>query len=210
LVQPAHKVFVTKTLAVNEQQKQFLSREYQALWKAHGAMPLETRVLSADWASSGMPERGDVPAHVPSPPAIAVAEAPDLVRTRLVFVGDATNSLEDVLSQPFRGDAGSLLAKIIEAMGFTQEAVYVSLSQSRQQIGSLCPQIVVALGPIACAELVGGDLQKLRGSFHPMHGMPSVSIMPTFHPSHLLRTPQAKKTVWEDMKLVMAALEKKS
>ncbi len=244
-----------QTLTVNEEQKQFLNREYQALWKAHGALALEKRVLQVDWQEPGVnPESSEPPVESlpPSPEPITLESVRrnlatgcgcTLCPTRknlvfgagnpgadLLFVGDAPAGDDDAQGQPFRGNAGELLTKIIEAMGFTREQVYLTnvvkckppqnrtpsadeiaacLPHLRAQISAVAPRVVVALGPVACAALLdGAELASTRGRFAPLAWDPSIAVMPTFHPSYLIRTPAAKKAVWDDMKQVMAALEK--
>jgi uracil-DNA glycosylase len=232
---------------VNEEQKQFLNREYQALWKAHGAMALENRVLNLDFQAPADPVDGTVaPATLESVRrALGGGCASTLCAGRknlvfgagnpnadLLFLGDAPAGEDDAQGQPFRGNAGELLTKIIEAMGFTREQVYLTqvvkcrppqnrspnpeevaacLPHLQAQIGAVAPRVVVALGPVACAALLGGaELSDVRGNFTPLGWDTSTLVMPTFHPSYLLRTPAAKKTVWEDMKQVMNFLEQKT
>jgi DNA polymerase len=128
------------------------------------------------------------------------------------------------------GAAGKLLTKIIGAMGMAREDVYIANvvkcrpPQNRdpevdevaacspflfQQIASIRPKVIVSLGRPACATLIGAPLttpiSKLRGKWLEYRG--EIPIMPTFHPAYLLRSPSAKREVWEDMKAVVARLE---
>ncbi len=157
--------------------------------------------------------------------------APD---TPLMFVGEAPGEQEDRRGEPFVGPAGQLLDKIIEAMGWTRAAVYIAnttkcrppgnrnpqpdeLAQCmpflHAQIAAIAPRIIVALGRPAANQLLGTDapISALRGRFHD-YALPSdgirLKIMPTFHPAYLLRDPSKKRTAWEDLKLVMAELER--
>ncbi len=154
--------------------------------------------------------------------------------TPLMFVGEAPGEQEDRRGEPFVGPAGQLLDKMIEAMGWTRAAVYIAnttkcrppgnrnpqpdeLAQCmpflHAQIAAIAPRIIVALGRPAANQLLGTDapISALRGRFHD-YALPSdgvrLKIMPTFHPAYLLRDPSKKRTAWEDLKLVMAELER--
>jgi uracil-DNA glycosylase family 4 len=144
----------------------------------------------------------------------------------LMFVGEAPGEQEDRRGEPFVGPAGELLDKMIEAMGWTRQSVYVAnttkcrppgnrnpqpdeLEQCmpflQAQIESVAPRIIVALGRPAANQLLEMDapISALRGKFHDRHG---VKVMPTFHPAYLLREPDKKRDVWADLKLVIAEL----
>lgn len=146
----------------------------------------------------------------------------------LMFVGEAPGRDEDLQGKPFVGRAGQLLTKIIEAMGFSREEVYIAnvlkcrppnnrppkpeeIFQCEPylmaQIVHIQPKVIVALGSFAAQTLLQTDrkISGLRGVFHDYHGVP---LMPTYHPAYLLRSPSEKKSVWEDMKVVMKALNK--
>jgi DNA polymerase len=143
-------------------------------------------------------------------------------RAALAFVGEGPGADEDRLGAPFVGAAGQLLDKIIQAMGLQRDDVYICnvvkcrppknrtpLPEERatcgafldQQLEIVAPRIVVALGATAANYLLGTEtsLARLRGRFHQRG---AVEVMPTYHPAYLLRTPDAKRAVWEDMKLV--------
>jgi DNA polymerase len=147
-------------------------------------------------------------------------------RTELMFIGEAPGADEDERGEPFVGRAGQLLTKIIEAMGFKREEVYIAnilkcrppenraplpnevaecLPYLQKQIELIQPKVIVALGATALRALL--DIQigisKMRGNWYDYRGVP---IMPTFHPAYLLRNPPAKKEVWQDMKTVLAKL----
>lgn len=147
-------------------------------------------------------------------------------RARLVFVGEAPGRDEDLKGEPFVGEAGQLLTKIIQAMGFNRDEVYICNvlkcrpPQNRdplpseieacgvfmlRQVKSINPQVVVALGRFAAQTLLGvkTPISKLRGQFHNYHGLP---LMPTYHPAALLRDPALKRDVWNDMQQVMKLL----
>lgn len=149
-------------------------------------------------------------------------------KAELMFIGEAPGADEDAQGLPFVGRAGQLLTKIIEAMGFKREDVYIAnilkcrppgnrppkpeeIEQCEpyllSQIDHIKPKMIVALGSFAAQTLLKTDkkISGLRGIFHDYHG---VRLMPTFHPAYLLRNPNDKKLVWDDMKQVMAALNK--
>jgi uracil-DNA glycosylase len=141
----------------------------------------------------------------------------------LVFVGEAPGADEDAQGEPFVGRAGQLLTKIIEAMGMRREDVYIcNILKCRppnnrppetdeivacqpfllKQLQAIGPKFICALGGPATQTLLQTKeaISRLRGKFHDYHGIP---LLPTFHPAYLLRNPNEKKTVWEDMKLLM-------
>jgi DNA polymerase len=145
---------------------------------------------------------------------------------RLVFVGEGPGRDEDLQGEPFVGEAGKLLTKIIEAMGFSRSDVYICNvvkcrpPQNRdplppeveacsafmlRQVMAINPRAIVALGKFAAQTLLATTtpISRLRGSFHDFHGIP---LMPTFHPAALLRDQSLKRDVWEDMKQVMKLL----
>jgi uracil-DNA glycosylase family 4 len=145
---------------------------------------------------------------------------------RLMFVGEGPGADEDLQGEPFVGRAGQLLTQIIKAMGFERSDVYIAnVVKCRPpnnrnpepdeiatcspfleaQIAAIRPDVIVALGKFAAQTLLATEtpISRLRGQFHDRRG---VDVMPTFHPSYLLRNPAAKREVWEDMKLVMKRL----
>ena len=146
---------------------------------------------------------------------------------RLMFVGEGPGADEDRQGEPFVGRAGQLLTKMIEAMGFRREDVYIANvvkcrpPENRtpqpdeivtcspflfQQIAAIRPRVIVCLGTPATQTVLGtkSTITHLRGTFREAGGF---RVMPTFHPAYLLRNPAAKKEVWEDMKQVMACLK---
>jgi DNA polymerase len=145
----------------------------------------------------------------------------------LMFVGEAPGADEDEQGVPFIGRAGQLLTKIIEAIELTREDVYIAnVIKCRppanrnpepdevatcepflfQQIDSIRPKVIVALGTFAAHTLLRTDapISKLRGQLHDYRG---TKLIPTFHPAYLLRSPDRKRDVWEDMKLVRSLLQ---
>jgi len=146
----------------------------------------------------------------------------------LMFVGEAPGEQEDKRGEPFVGPAGELLDKMIEAMGWTRQTVYITniiacrppgnrnpqpdevaacLPFLNAKIAAIAPRIIVALGRPSANTLLGRDapISTLRGKFHDRNG---VKVMPTFHPAYLLREPDKKREAWSDLKLVMAELER--
>lgn len=154
----------------------------------------------------------------------------------LMFVGEAPGFDEDRHGEPFVGRAGQLLTRIIKAMGFAREEVYIAnvlkcrpdmpagaygnrapTPQEMQtcrpylveQIDIIQPKVVVALGAVAVEGLLGtrGTMRELRGRWHSYSGVP---LMITYHPAYLLRnqSPSEKRKVWEDMLQVLERLEK--
>jgi DNA polymerase len=144
----------------------------------------------------------------------------------LMFVGEAPGEQEDKRGEPFVGPAGELLDKMIEAMGWSRQSVYINNILAcrppgnrnpqpdevaackpflEARIGSIAPRIIVALGRPAANTLLGTDapISSLRGKFHDRHG---IKVMPTFHPAYLLREPDRKRDAWADLKLVIAEL----
>jgi uracil-DNA glycosylase len=140
----------------------------------------------------------------------------------LMFVGEAPGHEEDLQGLAFVGRAGQLLTKIIEAMGKTRDNVYiVNVLKCRppnnrnpepdevdscmpfleEQIRLISPRVIVTLGTFAAQAVLATDepIGRMRGRWRTARG---VRVMPTFHPAFLLRSPDRKKDVWEDMKLV--------
>jgi DNA polymerase len=144
----------------------------------------------------------------------------------LMFIGEAPGRDEDEQGKPFVGRAGQLLTDIIKAMKLTRDDVYISnvvkcrppenrnpepeeldacRPYIRQQVGIIKPRVIVTLGKFALQSLTekAYGITAVRGKWLEYNG---VKVMPTYHPAYLLRTPSAKKDVWNDMKMVMAEL----
>lgn len=144
----------------------------------------------------------------------------------LMFVGEAPGAEEDLRGEPFVGEAGQLLTKIIGAIGLTRADVYIAnVIKCRpprnrnpepvevetcspfllRQIDTVRPKVIVALGTFSAQLLLQVDtpISRLRGRLHDYRG---IKLMPTFHPAYLLRSPDRKRDVWEDMKIVRALL----
>ena len=146
---------------------------------------------------------------------------------KLMFVGEGPGADEDQQGEPFVGKAGQLLTKIIEAIGLKRSDVYIAnVIKCRPpnnrnpepdevatcqpflfaQLDLIKPKIIVALGTFAAHALLGSDapISRLRGRVQNYRG--GAKLIPTFHPAFLLRTPERKRDVWEDMKKVRALL----
>lgn len=181
---------------------------------------------------------------------LACEKCPHLVRSRtqvvfgvgnpgaeLMFVGEAPGADEDAQGEPFVGKAGQLLTKMIQAMGFDREDIFIAnvlkcrpdmpagesgnrkpkpaematcLPWLREQIDLVRPRAIVALGATAVEGLLGdtSPMRDLRGRWLEFQGIP---VMVTYHPAYLLRnqTITEKRKVWEDMLLVLGQLGKK-
>jgi uracil-DNA glycosylase family 4 len=145
---------------------------------------------------------------------------------RLVFVGEGPGYDEDQKGEPFIGAAGQLLTKIIEAIKYTRDQVYICniikcrppgnrnplpdeidacLPFLKRQLTVIKPDVICALGTFAAQALIDTTLpiSKLKGRFHDYNG---IRVLPTYHPAYLLRNPGKKRDVWEDMKKLMKAL----
>ncbi len=143
-------------------------------------------------------------------------------RADLMFVGEAPGRDEDEQGLAFVGRAGQLLTKIIEAMGRKRDDVFIAnvlkcrppgnrnpepdevascMPFLEEQIRLIAPKAIVTLGTFAAQAVLETDepIGRLRGRWRTARG---TRIMPTFHPAFLLRSPERKKDVWEDMKLV--------
>jgi DNA polymerase len=145
---------------------------------------------------------------------------------RLVFVGEGPGYEEDVQGQPFVGAAGRLLTRIIQAMGLEREQVYICniikcrppqnrdpqpdeiercAPFLRRQLQSIDPEFICALGSFAARTLLETDrpISRLRGRFYPYLG---ARLIPTYHPAYLLRSPEKKRETWQDIQLLMKAM----
>ncbi len=147
-------------------------------------------------------------------------------QARLCFVGKAPGADEDAQGIPFVGRAGQLLTKIIEACTLKREDVYIlnvlkcrppdnrtplpeEVANCRgyldRQLEIIRPEYICCLGAVAAQTLLDTTMSigRLRGKFHAFRGIP---VICTYHPSYLLRTPSAKRDVWEDMKVLMGRM----
>jgi DNA polymerase len=145
------------------------------------------------------------------------------VDPELCFIGEAPGADEDAKGEPFVGAAGQLLNRIIVACGMKREEVYIcNIIKCRppgnrlplpnetancreyleKQLELVRPKFICALGACAAQNLLDtkSPIGRLRGQFHNYRGIP---VLCTYHPAYLLRSPDKKKDVWEDMKKLL-------
>ena len=155
------------------------------------------------------------------------------IDSEIMFVGEAPGADEDAQGEPFVGAAGQLLTRMIKAMGFSREQVYIAnilkcrpdmpagssgnrkptpeemqtcIPYLHAQIDLIRPKVVVALGGTALEGLLGkSGIMKIRGKWQTYRGIP---LMPTYHPAYLLHNQSftEKRKVWEDLMAVMEKL----
>jgi len=143
-------------------------------------------------------------------------------RATLMLIGEGPGYDEDVQGRPFVGRAGQLLTKILQSINLQREEVYIANiikcrpPQNRnpepdeiqscspflmKQIQVIQPKIICALGAFSAQTLLKTDVKitALRGKFYDLEG---IKVIPTYHPAFLLRNPERKREVWEDMKKI--------
>jgi uracil-DNA glycosylase len=142
---------------------------------------------------------------------------------RLVFVGEGPGYDEDRQGEPFVGKAGQLLTKIIQAMKLSRDQVYICnvikcrppenrnpepdeikacFPFLKRQLDTISPDYICALGSVATNSLLEKEvfISRVRGRFFDYKG---IKVMPTYHPAYLLRNPDKKREVWEDVQKMM-------
>lgn len=147
-------------------------------------------------------------------------------KAKLMFIGAEIEKEDDLKAEPFSGEAGQLLTRIIAAMKLTREDVYLTnIVKCRppnrrnpltseierckpfleRQIDVIAPTVICSLGRLATQVLLKTDqsISKVRGRFHDYYG---IKVMPTFHPADLLRHPQKKRDTWGDIQKIMHLL----
>ena len=150
--------------------------------------------------------------------------------SELVFIGEGPGAEEDRQGLPFVGAAGQLLDKMIVAMGYQRDDVYIAnivkcrppknrkpeadeiaacAPYLEEQLALVDPKAMVALGGTGVQGLIGTrmGITRMRGTWKLYRGR--IPLMPTFHPAYLLRSPDKKRDVWNDLKQVMRKLGKK-
>lgn len=149
-------------------------------------------------------------------------------RARLMFVGEGPGEDEDLQGEPFVGAAGQKLTDIItKGMGLARSDVYIANVVKcrppnnrnpepdeivacepflKRQVELVRPEVIVSLGNFATQALLGDrtSISRRRGRWHEFKG---IALMPTFHPSYILRNPADKRLVWQDIQLVMERLD---
>jgi len=149
-------------------------------------------------------------------------------KASIIFVGEAPGYEEDQTGKPFIGAAGKLLTRIIHAMHLNRDIVYICniikcsppenrkpeteeinqcLQYLEKQIDIIQPIFICTLGTTASQAIlkVKTPISQLRGNFHFYKG---IKVMPTFHPSYLLKNESKKKEVWQDMQMIMREMKK--
>ncbi len=146
----------------------------------------------------------------------------------LMFIGEGPGADEDAQGRPFVGRAGQKLTEMIAAMGLKREQVYIGnvvkcrppgnrapaddemetcIPTLLRQIEVIRPRVIVLLGLTATRAILRQKLSmsRLRGQWHTFRG---IKVMPTWHPSYILRvyTPEVRGQVWNDLQMVMAEL----
>ena len=142
-----------------------------------------------------------------------------------MVVGEAPGADEDASGRPFIGRAGQLLTKMMEAIQYKREDIYIAnIIKCRppgnrnperdevemcspflyRQIAVIKPRLIVTLGNPSTQGLLNTKqgITTLRGHFHDYPRIEGIKVMPTFHPAYLLRSPDKKKETWEDLKMV--------
>lgn len=138
----------------------------------------------------------------------------------LMLIGEAPGAEEDKQGEPFVGKAGQLLNKILAAINFEREEVYIanilkhrppnnrnplpeerkrSLPFLMKQIELIDPKLILSLGKVSAQTLLDNDssLSSMRGKFHSFRG--KYELMATYHPAALLRHAKWKRPTWEDV-----------
>jgi len=193
-------------------------------------LPKGTKTEQMDWLREQVLNSKTCQEHVR--PGGKLVFGVGTAEAEIFFCGEGPGADEEKQGEPFVGPAGQLLTRIIQAMGLSREQVYIgnimkwrpempsewgnreptlaevefSLPYLRAQLEIVQPKVIVALGKTAVNGLLGHDpLRKMgavRGRWHEFAGVP---LMPTFHPSYLLRNAamSVKRQVWEDMMKVM-------
>jgi uracil-DNA glycosylase family 4 len=145
---------------------------------------------------------------------------------KLVFVGEAPGVEEDLAGRPFVGAAGKLLNDIIRAMGLDRAGVYICnvvkchpprnrdpehdeiemcLPFLQAQLSLINPEVICTIGRVSAQSLIDKHFRitRDRGQWYSFMDIP---VMPTYHPAYLLRYPQAKRQVWDDVQKIMKKL----
>lgn len=147
---------------------------------------------------------------------------------RVMFIGEAPGKDEAQEGRPFVGRAGMMLNSIIEAAGWRREEVFIcnilkcrppgnrdpEVEEAKNcrkyldlQIRCVDPKWIVCLGRIASMHILGKVPETSMGSMRGVHDVDGRKILCTYHPSYLLRNPNAKKDVWNDLKPLVFALQ---
>ena len=163
-----------------------------------------------------------------APTRLHVVPGQGALKPDVMFVGEGPGADEDEQGLAFVGRAGQLLTKMIVAMGYTREQVFIGnivkcrppgnrvptpeemagcIPYLKRQIAVIQPKLIVCLGATAARGLVNETMPigKARGTWREFEGIP---VMLTFHPAYLLRDPRQKGPCWDDLKAVLTRLGK--
>jgi uracil-DNA glycosylase family 4 len=147
----------------------------------------------------------------------------------LLIVGEGPGHDEDIRGEPFVGRSGQLLDRMLAAIGFAREQVYITnivkcrppdnrdpkqleAQQCRAfldaQIEQLAPRVILSVGRVSAHHLLASNLPvgKLIQQMHKLPGT-EIPLKVTYHPAYLLRNPSAKAIVWQDLKLIYQMLQ---
>ena len=147
------------------------------------------------------------------------------VNADLMLIGEAPGAEEDRRGEPFVGRAGKLLDAMLRSLGLSREQVFIAnilkcrppnnrdprpeevsacSDYLKQQINTVKPKLILALGRVAAQNLLKTEtpIGKMRGQRF-QYGDPSVPVVVTYHPAYLLRSPREKKKSWQDLRLAM-------
>ena len=145
----------------------------------------------------------------------------------LMILGEAPGYHDDREGLPFVGKAGSLLNKMLNSIGLSEEDVYIAnvlkcrppdnrdpqtdeILQCReyliQQIEYVMPKLILAVGRFSGGFLLGASspLDQMRNKIHDYQG---ISVLVTYHPAYLLRAPTEKRKAWQDLQLLQQYLQ---
>lgn len=144
----------------------------------------------------------------------------------LMFIGEGPGADEDLQGRPFVGKAGQLLTRLITKMEFKREDVYIAnivkcrpsnnrrpredeinacMPFLKKQIEIINPRVIITLGDVATKALLGeiGSISRVRGKAYRLD---TIKVVPTFHPSYLMRNPNAKWLTWNDAQVALRLL----
>jgi DNA polymerase len=195
-------------------------------YEALGFERMPVAITRAEWLKMLRSDLGDCTRCQLSKDRKTIVFGEGNPRARLMFIGEGPGREENIQGRPFVGEAGQLLTRLIEKMGFKREDVYITnivkcrppsnrdpkddeiascLPFLKRQIRMISPDVIMTLGRIAVHTLLNEKtpISRLRGKFVEYE---SVHLMPTFHPAYLLRNPKDKILVWADAQKVLAKL----
>lgn len=139
-------------------------------------------------------------------------------QAKIVFIGEAPGQDEDMQGQPFVGNAGQLLSRMLAALGLSRDDVYIMNTVKcrppnnrdpkleeieacaywlKPQLAALKPQCICLLGRVAAQSILGSDasLASMRNQWHEYEDIP---VWVSYHPAFLLRSPKQKHAAWQD------------